>query len=107
MTLLMFICTVSCFRLMANTTSVSHGAPCWPVAFPFLPRDGVDVLVTESRRRGAEAEDVGVSSGQAEDVTRHRRRGGGGKLDAGCSRRVLLMLICVDSGHLIRGVLAS
>lgn len=28
MTLLMFICTVSCFRLMANTTRVSHGAPC-------------------------------------------------------------------------------
>lgn len=28
MTLLMFIWTVSCFKLMANTTSVSHGDPC-------------------------------------------------------------------------------
>lgn len=50
MTLLMFICTVSCFKLMANTTKVSHGAPCWPVAFPFLLREGVDVFVTESAK---------------------------------------------------------
>lgn len=48
MTLLMFIWTVSCFKLMANTTRVSHGAPCWPAAFPFLLKDGVDVFVTES-----------------------------------------------------------
>lgn len=50
MTLLMFIWTVSCFKLMANTTRVSHGAPCWPDAFPFLLKEGVDVFVTESRR---------------------------------------------------------
>lgn len=49
MTLLMFICTMSCFKLMANTTSVSHGAPCWPAAFPFLLKEGVDDFVTESR----------------------------------------------------------
>jgi len=48
MTLLMFIWTVSCFRLMANTTSVSQGDPCGPAAFPFLPKAGVDVFVTES-----------------------------------------------------------
>lgn len=44
----MFIWTVSCFRLMAKTTSVSHGDPCWPADFPFFPKEGVDVLVTES-----------------------------------------------------------
>lgn len=48
MTLLMFIWTVSCFRLMANTTKVSHGDPCWPAALPFLLNDGVEVFVTES-----------------------------------------------------------
>lgn len=49
MTLLMFIWTVSSFRLMANTTSVSQGDPCWPAAFPFLPKEGVEVFVTESK----------------------------------------------------------
>lgn len=48
MTLLMFIWTVSCFRLMANTTSVSHGDPCWPADFPFFPKAGVDVLANGS-----------------------------------------------------------
>lgn len=48
MTLLIFIWTLSCFRLMANTTSVSHGVPCWPAVLPFLLNDGVEVLVTES-----------------------------------------------------------
>lgn len=47
MTLLMFIWTLSCLRLMANTTSVSHGEPCCAAAFP-LRNDGVEVLVTES-----------------------------------------------------------
>lgn len=46
-TLLMFIWTLSCLRLMANTTSVSHGEPCCAAAFPFR-NDGVEVLVTES-----------------------------------------------------------
>lgn len=50
-TLLMFIWTVSCFKLMANTTNVSHGAPCWPAALPFLLKDGVDVFVTESEMK--------------------------------------------------------
>lgn len=35
--------------MIANTTNVSHGAPCCP-ALPFLPNDGVDVFVTESER---------------------------------------------------------
>lgn len=50
MTLLMFIWTVSCFKLMANTTSVSHGAPCGPAVLLFLLKEGVEVFVTESRR---------------------------------------------------------
>lgn len=53
MTLLMFIWTVSCFRLMANTTRVSHGAPCWLAVLPFLLQEGVEVFVTESRGEGA------------------------------------------------------
>ena len=53
-TLLMFIWTLSCLRLMANTTSVSQGVPWGPAAFPFLAEDGVDVLVTESGRQTSE-----------------------------------------------------
>ena len=53
-TLLMFIWTLSCLRLIANTTSVSHGVPCGPETFPFLAEDGVDVLVTQSGRQKTE-----------------------------------------------------
>lgn len=65
MTLLMFIWTVSCFKLMANTTSVSHGAPCCPAAFPFLLKEGVDVFVTES---GWEYEKISKVSGGSNSV---------------------------------------
>lgn len=50
MTLLIFIWTFSCFKLIANTTSVSHGVPCWLAAL-FDLLTGVDVLEIESKDR--------------------------------------------------------
>lgn len=70
MTLLIFIWTVSCFKLMANTTNVSHGAPCWPAALPFLLNEGVDVLVTESGWEG-----IKMSKNVAEEKELHLEMG--------------------------------
>lgn len=46
-TLLIFICTFNCFKLIANTTNVSHGVTCWlPALFDLL--NGVDVFDSRS-----------------------------------------------------------
>lgn len=55
MTLLIFIWTFNCLRLIANTTSVSHGVPCWLAAL-FDLLTGVDVFEIESLRGTEESE---------------------------------------------------